>query len=99
MELQTMTMSELEAMTLDGLRDVARSMDITGYTRLKKYDLIMRLLRANAEQQCYIFVGGILEGLFVEATVVKKEAVKGAHPAISYKYIARQHIVSGLRMW
>jgi len=61
MELQTMTMSELEAMTLEGLRDVARSMEITGYTRLKKYDLIMRLLRANAEQQGYIFGGGILD--------------------------------------
>ena len=61
MELITMTMSELEEMTLDGLRDVARSMEITGYTRLKKYDLIMRLLRANAEQQGYIFGGGILD--------------------------------------
>ncbi|MBI3959296.1 MAG: transcription termination factor Rho [Chloroflexi bacterium] len=56
-----MTMSQLEEMTLDGLRDVARSMEITGYTRLKKYDLIMRLLRANAEQQGYIFGGGILD--------------------------------------
>ncbi len=61
MELLTMTMAELEDMTLDGLRDVARSMEITGYTRLKKYDLIMRLLRANAEQQGYIFGGGILD--------------------------------------
>ena len=61
MELISMTMSELEEMTLDGLRDVARSMEITGYTRLKKYDLIMRLLRANAEQQGYIFGGGILD--------------------------------------
>ncbi|MBX3051235.1 MAG: transcription termination factor Rho [Caldilineaceae bacterium] len=56
-----MTMSELEDLTLDGLREVARSMEITGYTRLKKYDLIMRLLRANAEQQGYIFGGGILD--------------------------------------
>lgn len=61
MELLTMTMSELEDMTLDELREVARSMEITGYTRLKKYDLIMRLLRANAEQQGYIFGGGILD--------------------------------------
>lgn len=61
MELLTMTMSELEDLTLDGLREVARSMEITGYTRLKKYDLIMRLLRANAEQQGYIFGGGILD--------------------------------------
>jgi len=61
MELLTMTMSELEDLTLDGLREVARSMEITGYTRLKKYDLIMRLLRANAEQQGFIFGGGILD--------------------------------------
>jgi transcription termination factor Rho len=61
MELLTMTMSELEELTLDELREMARSMGITGYTRLKKYDLIMRLLRANAEKQGYIFGGGILE--------------------------------------
>lgn len=61
MELVTMTMSELEDQTLDELREIARSMGITGYTRLKKYDLIMRLLRGNAEKQGYIFGGGILE--------------------------------------
>ncbi|MEZ4639528.1 MAG: Rho termination factor N-terminal domain-containing protein [Caldilineaceae bacterium] len=61
MELVSMTMSELEDLTLDELREMARSMAITGYTRLKKYDLIMRLLRANAEKQGYIFGGGILE--------------------------------------
>jgi len=36
-------------------------MDISGYTRLKKSDLVLRLLRANAEQQGYIFGGGVLE--------------------------------------
>lgn len=61
MELLSMTMAELEERTLDELRDLARSMEVSGYTRLKKYDLIMRLLRANAEKQGYIFGGGILE--------------------------------------
>jgi transcription termination factor Rho len=61
MEMVSMTMSELEDLTLDELREMARSMGITGYTRLKKYDLIMRLLRANAEKQGYIFGGGTLE--------------------------------------
>ncbi|MBP6439995.1 MAG: transcription termination factor Rho [Caldilineaceae bacterium] len=56
-----MTISQLEDLTLDELRDIARSSDVTGYTRLKKYDLIMRLLRASAEKQGYIFGGGILE--------------------------------------
>ena len=59
--LEQMTISQLEDLTLDELRDIARSSDVTGYTRLKKYDLIMRLLRASAEKQGYIFGGGILE--------------------------------------
>lgn len=61
LELATMSISQLEELTLDELRDLARTHEVTGYTRLKKYDLIMRLLRANAEQQGYIFGGGILE--------------------------------------
>ncbi len=60
-ELSTMSISQLEALTLDELRELARTHEVTGYTRLKKYDLVMRLLRANAEQQGYIFGGGILE--------------------------------------
>lgn len=61
LELSTMSISQLEALTLDELRELARTHEVTGYTRLKKYDLVMRLLRANAEQQGYIFGGGILE--------------------------------------
>ncbi|MCB0096975.1 MAG: Rho termination factor N-terminal domain-containing protein, partial [Caldilineaceae bacterium] len=56
-----MNIAQLDALSLTELRDIARSMDITGYTRLKKYDLVMRLLRGNAEKQGYIFGGGILE--------------------------------------
>ena len=61
METLSMTMAELEDCTLDDLREMARSLDISGYTRLKKHDLIILLLRANAEKQGYIFGGGILE--------------------------------------
>lgn len=57
----TMTMSQLEDLSLNELRDMARDLDITGYTRLKKYDLVMRLLRGNAENQGHIFGGGVLE--------------------------------------
>jgi transcription termination factor Rho len=60
-DLSSMTISQMDALTLDELRELARAADITGYTRLKKTDLIMRLLRANAEQQGFIFGGGILE--------------------------------------
>ena len=59
--LEQMTIAQLEDLNLDELRDIARAAEITGYTRLKKYDLILRLLRASAEQQGYIFGGGVLE--------------------------------------
>ena len=39
-----MNIAELETKTLTELQDIARTMTLTGYTRLKKYDLIMRLL-------------------------------------------------------
>ena len=56
-----MNITELEAKTLDELRETARQMDISGYSRLKKDDLILRLLKANAEGQGFIFGGGVLE--------------------------------------
>ena len=56
-----MNISELEIRNLDELQALARDMGITGFTRMKKGDLIMRLLRADAEAQGYIFGGGVLE--------------------------------------
>ncbi len=60
-QLASMSISQLDELNLDELRELARSNEITGYTRLKKTDLIMRLLRASAELQGFIFGGGILE--------------------------------------
>jgi transcription termination factor Rho len=52
---------ELETKTLDELRDIAREKDVSGYSRLKKDDLILRLLKAHAEEQGFIFGGGVLD--------------------------------------
>jgi transcription termination factor Rho len=52
---------ELETKTLNELQDMARELDISGYSRLKKYDLMMRLLQAQAEGQGLLFGGGILD--------------------------------------
>jgi transcription termination factor Rho len=51
----------LERKTLPELQDLAREMGVTGYSRLKKHDLIFLLLKANAEKQGYIFGGGTLD--------------------------------------
>jgi transcription termination factor Rho len=56
-----MNMAELDAKTLDDLRIVAREAEISGYSKLKKSDLILQILRNNAEAQGYIFGGGVLE--------------------------------------
>ncbi len=56
-----MNIAELEEKNLSELRDIARERDISGYSRLKKPDLILRLLRAQAEGQGLIFGGGVLE--------------------------------------
>ncbi len=56
-----MDIAELEVQTLETLRDLARDADIAGFSRLKKQDLIIRLLRDKAEKQGFELRGGILE--------------------------------------
>jgi transcription termination factor Rho len=56
-----MDMAQLERMTLSQLQEVARDLNLSGYTRLKKHDLIFRLLRTKAEKQGHLFGGGVLE--------------------------------------
>jgi transcription termination factor Rho len=56
-----MDIADLESKTLDQLQDLARDMGVSGFSRLKKTDLILRLLRFKAEEQGYIFGGGVLE--------------------------------------
>ena len=54
-------LAELESKTLAELRSLAKSLEITGVTALKKQDLIFRLLQAQTEQQGNIFRVGVLE--------------------------------------
>ncbi len=56
-----MNIAELEDLTLGELREIARQQNISGYSKLKKSDLILRILRAQAEGQGLIFGGGVLE--------------------------------------
>ncbi|NDJ78405.1 MAG: transcription termination factor Rho [Chloroflexi bacterium] len=56
-----MDIAELEIQTLETLRDLARDADIAGFSRLKKQDLILRLLRDKAEKQGLQLRGGVLE--------------------------------------
>lgn len=57
----TLNYAELELKTLTDLRELAKEQSISGYSRLKKTDLIFRLLRAKAEREGLIFGGGVLQ--------------------------------------
>ncbi len=56
-----MDMASLDVMRLPELRDIAKEWEISGYSRLKKEDLILRLLRAKAEREGLMFGGGVLD--------------------------------------
>jgi transcription termination factor Rho len=53
--------AELESKTLTDLREMARKLDITGYSGLKKQDLIVKLLQAHTEEAGHTFSDGILD--------------------------------------
>ncbi len=56
-----MNIVELEGKTVAELEEMAKDLEIPGYTRLKKQELIFRLLQAQSEQQGYLFGSGVLE--------------------------------------
>ena len=56
-----MNVADLESQTLSDLREMARKLDITGYSGLKKQDLIFKLLQAQSEEQGNTFSDGILD--------------------------------------
>ncbi len=56
-----LNIKELDLKTLHELRDLAKQHNITKYSRLKKDELVKRVLQAQAEKQGLIFGGGVLE--------------------------------------
>ena len=56
-----MDITELESKSKDELLKLAEEMSISGNSGLRKKDIIVRLLKADVEQQGYIFCSGVLE--------------------------------------
>jgi transcription termination factor Rho len=56
-----MEIAQLEQLTLEELRQMARDADIQRFSRLKKPDLILALMRADAERRGLKLRGGVLE--------------------------------------
>ncbi len=56
-----MNIAELEVRPLSDLHELARELEIPSYLRLRKQDLIMKLMHAQTEQQGNTFSSGILD--------------------------------------
>jgi len=56
-----MRVLELENTPLDGLRQLARDLNVQNANRLKKEDLILKIQQAEAERDGLELRGGILE--------------------------------------
>ncbi|MCK5585327.1 transcription termination factor Rho, partial [Candidatus Bipolaricaulota bacterium] len=56
-----LTMAQLEAKTRDEVESIAKEQEMAGYSGLKKADLIVHILKAQAERQGNLFLEGVLE--------------------------------------
>ncbi|HHV78817.1 MAG TPA: transcription termination factor Rho [Firmicutes bacterium] len=60
-EQNQLTFSQLEQKTLSELQRIARELNLTGYSTLRKRELIFEILKARTEQGGLIFAEGVLE--------------------------------------
>ena len=56
-----MEIVELESKRLTDLRDIARDMEINGFSNMKKQELVFEIMRAEAHKKGLEFRGGVLE--------------------------------------
>jgi transcription termination factor Rho len=56
-----LNVAELETKPVEELQELARGLEIVGYSRMKRPDLISKLLQAQTEQEGNIFGDGVLE--------------------------------------
>ncbi|MCL6450230.1 MAG: transcription termination factor Rho [Acetobacteraceae bacterium] len=56
-----MNLSELEAMTLSDLYKIAKELDITGFSSLRKKELVLEILKTQIEKDGMLFAQGLLD--------------------------------------
>jgi transcription termination factor Rho len=56
-----MNIAQLEAMTLSELRELSKEYDVAGASRMKKEDLVLNIMQADAERRGLELRGGVLE--------------------------------------
>ncbi|MDE3078161.1 MAG: Rho termination factor N-terminal domain-containing protein, partial [Chloroflexota bacterium] len=56
-----MTLLELEKTPLNDLQEIGRDLDLAGYSRMRKQELVYKILQSQAETQGNVFSAGVLE--------------------------------------
>jgi len=80
---------ELETKTKDELLEVAKQLDISGATTLRKQDLVFRIMQAKAEREGNYFAGGILEMAPDGYGFMRTQGLK---PSLSDIYVSQTQI-------
>ncbi len=96
-----MNVAELESKTLTDLREMARRLDITGYSGLKKQDLIVKLLQAHTEESGNTFNDGVLDIVSEGFGFLRGERMlPGSNDVyVSQSQIRRFGLRTGDRVW
>ena len=84
-----MNLTELETKTKDELVEVAKELDITGATTLRKQDLVFRIMQAKAEREGNYFAGGILD---MAADGYGFMRTQGLKPSLSDIYVSQTQV-------
>lgn len=58
-----MNIAELQSKTIAELHEIAKELEVPGYSKLRKKQLILEILRAETEKEGLIFAEGVLEVL------------------------------------
>src|SRR3990172_9728244 len=58
---QHLTITELEGRTREDLLDLAKGLGLSGYSGMKKQELVVSVLKAQTEREGNIFAEGILQ--------------------------------------
>ncbi len=84
-----MNLIELETKTKDELVEVAKDLEISGATGLRKQDLVFRIMQAKAEREGNYFAGGILEMASDGYGFMRTEGLK---PSLSDVYVSQTQV-------
>ena len=84
-----MNLTELETKTKDELVEVAKELDISGATTLRKQDLVFRIMQAKAEHEGNYFAGGILD---MAADGYGFMRTQGLKPSLSDIYVSQTQV-------